>query len=240
MRLRTHVGRRRLAPVLGVAGVLLAGCGLGSVGGASAPPAVAPTSQPATSQPATSQPPVPPAGDVRLAAFGDSITQADGNVPAGELGTASWLSTAATDGVVFAGGWARGGATTADMLAAAEPADADVLVILAGTNDPGAGISAEATAGNLRALVDRVGVERVVLSAVPPRDEAPAVAVATNEGLATLAEQEGWVFADPMAGVRDGDRFAPGMSSDGLHPREEGAAVIGAALRRTVLEVAGR
>ncbi|WP_175486553.1 SGNH/GDSL hydrolase family protein [Geodermatophilus poikilotrophus] len=183
---------------------------------------------------------LPPSGDVRLAAFGDSITQADGDVPAGELGPGSWLSTAVTDGVVFAGGWARGGATTADMLAAAGPVDADVVVVLAGTNDPGADITAAETAANIRALVDLVGVEQVVLSAVPPRDEAPEIAVATNEALAGLASESGWHFADPMAGVRDGDRFAPGMSTDGLHPSEEGAAVIGAALRTAVLEAAGR
>ncbi|MGY1652144.1 SGNH/GDSL hydrolase family protein [Geodermatophilus sp. SYSU D01119] len=184
-------------------------------------------------------PPSPPADAVRLAAVGDSITQADGDVPAGVLGRESWLSTAATDGVVFAGGWARPGATTADMLAAAGPVDADVLVVLAGTNDPGAGLTEAETADNVRGIVEAVGVERVVLSAVPPRDEAPAVAVATNAALEVLAEEEGWTFADSAAGVRSGDRFAPGMATDGLHPSEEGAAVIGAALREAVLEAAG-
>lgn len=222
--MRRHLG----AAALPVAAVLLTACGGG-------PGAVVPAAGP------TSQGPLlPPAEEVRLAAYGDSITQADGDVPAGELGAGSWLSTAATDGVVFAGGWARGGATTADVLAAAEPVDADVLVVLAGTNDPGAGLSGEQTAANIRALVDRVGVAQVVVSAVPPRDAAPEVAVATNEVLADLAEQAGWVFADPMAGVREGDRFAPGMSTDGLHPTGAGAAVIGSALRSTVLEVAAR
>lgn len=186
-----------------------------------------------------SPPGAPTAGTVRLAAVGDSITQADGDVAAGVLGRASWLSTAATDGVVFAGGWARPGATTADVLAAVGPVDADVLVVLAGTNDPGRGITPTGTADNLRGIVERVGVDDVVLSSVPPRDADPAVAVATNEALAGLAADEGWVFVDAAAGVRTGDRFAPGMTTDGLHPTEAGAAAIGTALRRAVLDAAG-
>jgi lysophospholipase L1-like esterase len=176
---------------------------------------------------------------VRLAAVGDSITQADGDVSAGVLGPASWLSTAVTGDVVLAGGWARPGATTADMLAAVGPVDADVLVVLAGTNDPGRGLTAARTADNIRGIVERVGVDDVVLSSVPPRDADPAVAVATNEALADLAEDEGWVFVDAAAGVRTGDRFAPGMTTDGLHPSEAGAAAIGTALRRAVREAGG-
>ena len=192
-----------------------------------------------TSAPTADTPADATAGSVRLAAVGDSITQADGDVTRGVLGRESWLSTAATDGVVFAGGWARPGATTADMLAAVGPVDADVLVVLAGTNDPGARLSDAETADNIRGIVEAVGVERVVLSSVPPRDAAPEVAVATNALLEDLAEEEGWVFADAAAGVRSGDRFAPGTTTDGLHPSEEGAALIGTALRGAVLEAAG-
>ncbi|RBY77796.1 hypothetical protein DQ238_14115 [Geodermatophilus sp. TF02-6] len=173
-----------------------------------------------------------------MAAVGDSITQADGDVPAGVLGPASWLSTAATDGVVFTGGWARAGATTADMLAAVQPVDADVLVVLAGTNDPVHGLPGEQTAADVRGIVERVGVDEVVLCAVPPLDADPAVAVATNAVLEELAGDEGWVYADAMAGIRRDDRFAPGMSADGVHPTGEAAAVIGRSLREAVLEVA--
>jgi lysophospholipase L1-like esterase len=190
-----------------------------------------------TTEPPAVRTPVLPA-PVRLAAVGDSITQADGDVPTGVLGAGSWLSATVADEVTFAGGWARGGATTADMLAAAAPVDADVLVVLAGTNDPPAGIPGERTAADLRALVARMGVPRVVLSAVPPRDAAPAMAVETNRVLAELAAAEGWTFADPMALVRGGDVFAAGMSDDGLHPNPRAAALIGESLRLTVREVA--
>jgi lysophospholipase L1-like esterase len=226
-------GPRAGAGALLAAAVLLGGCGpVGSGPGSSLPHAAAGTAAPS----ATGTPEVPAL--VRLAAVGDSITQADGDVPAGVLGTGSWLSSTVAEEVTFAGGWARGGATTADMLAAAGPVDADVLVVLAGTNDPPAGISGEQTAANLRALVARMGVPRVVLSAVPPRDAVPGMAVDTNRVLADLAAAEGWTFADPMAAVRAGDLFTPGMSDDGLHPNPRAAAVIGESLRVTVREVA--
>jgi lysophospholipase L1-like esterase len=226
-------GPRAGAGALLAAAVLLGGCGAVGSGSASAlPHAAAGTMQP----PAPVPPEVP--AQVRLAAVGDSITQADGDVPAGVLGAGSWLSTTVADEVTFAGGWARGGATTADMLAAATLVAADVLVVMAGTNDPTAGIPGEQTAADLRALVARMGVPRVVLSAVPPRDAAPAMAVETNRVLAELAAAEGWTFADPMALVRAGDVFAPGMSDDGLHPNPRAAALIGDSLRVTVREVA--
>jgi lysophospholipase L1-like esterase len=226
-------GPRAGAGALLVAAVLLGGCGAVGSGPASAlPHAAAGTTQP----PAPVTPEVP--AQVRLAAVGDSITQADGDVPAGVLGPGSWLSTTVADEVTFAGGWARGGATTADMLAAAAPVAADVLVVMAGTNDPTAGIPGEQTAADLRTLVARMGVPRVVLSAVPPRDAVPAMAVETNRVLAELAAAEGWTFADPMALVRAGDVFAPGMSDDGLHPNPRAAALIGDSLRVTVRMVA--
>ncbi|MGY1623512.1 SGNH/GDSL hydrolase family protein [Geodermatophilus sp. SYSU D00965] len=227
---RPAAGHRAAGALLAVA-VLLGGCG-GSGPASSLPHAAAGTTDP----PAPVTPEV--AAPIRLAAVGDSITQADGDVPAGVLGPGSWLAATVADEVTFAGGWARGGATTADMLAAATHVDADVLVVMAGTNDPTAGIPGEQTAADLRALVARTGVPRVVLSAVPPRDAVPAMAVETNRVLAELAAAQGWTFADPMVLVREGDRFAPGMSDDGLHPNPRAAALIGESLRGTVREVA--
>jgi lysophospholipase L1-like esterase len=213
-----HSGPTTAAALVAAAGLVLAGCTSGAAGGT---PSAAPSP-----------------GPVRLAAVGDSITQADGDVPQGVLGPASWLSTAVGGEVVFAGGWARAGATTADVLAAVGPVDADVLVVLAGTNDPGRGLTAGETADNVRGIAERVGADAVVLSSVPPRDADPAVAVATNTALRELADGEGWLFADAAAGVRTGDRYAAGMTTDGLHPSAEGAAVIGAALREAVLRAA--
>jgi lysophospholipase L1-like esterase len=178
---------------------------------------------------------------VRLAVVGDSITEADSpDFDGGRLGPESWLEHTVGDGVVLVGGWARWGATTAQMAAAVEPVEADVLVVLAGTNDVGSGEAAAETPENLRRIADVVGAPRVVLSAVPPIDAAPHLATGLNAELEDLAAEEGWEWVDAPAGLRDGARFAEGMASDGLHPTEAGARVIGEAIRGAVLGAGGR
>lgn len=174
---------------------------------------------------------------VRLAVVGDSITEADSpDFDGGRLGPESWVHHAVGDDVVLAGGWARWGATTAQMAAAVEPVEADVLVVLAGTNDVGSGEPAAGTRENLRRIADVVGAPRVVLSAVPPIDAAPHLATDLNAELEDLAADEGWQWVDAPAGLRHGDRFADGMASDGLHPTAAGARVIGEAVREAVLK----
>ncbi len=65
------------------------------------------------------------------------------------------------DGITFAGGWARAGATPADMAAAVQPIpDVDVVVVLAGTNAVRRGLTvAEQTAAydHIVATVDATG-----------------------------------------------------------------------------------
>ncbi|WP_043502169.1 SGNH/GDSL hydrolase family protein [Georgenia sp. SUBG003] len=78
---------------------------------------------------------------------------------------------------------------------------------------------------------------QVVISAVPPIDAAPALAAELNTALEALAQDEGWVWVDAPAGLRDGARFADGMTSDGLHPTETGARVLGEAIGAVVREV---
>ena len=190
--------------------------------------------------------PAPAAGTaatdaVRLAVVGDSITEADSpDFDSGRLGPESWVHHTVARDVVLAGGWARWGATTAQMAAAVEPVEADVLVILAGTNDVGSGEPAGNTRDNLREIAHVVGAPRVVLSAVPPIDAAPHLATELNAELEDLAAQEGWDWVDAPAGLRDGDRFAPSMASDGLHPTEAGARVLGEAIREAVLDGGGQ
>jgi lysophospholipase L1-like esterase len=167
-----------------------------------------------------------------MAVVGDSVSEADSpNFAAGAIGPGSWVSSALGEGIVFAGGWANGGATSAQMLQAAAPVAADVLVIVAGVNDSGQGIPFATTAANLRGIASAVGAPRVVLATVPPRDRAPAVATTYNQRLRELATAQGWEFVDAMAGVRAGERYRPGMTVDGVHPSVAGAATIGAAMR---------
>ncbi|MCI2265185.1 SGNH/GDSL hydrolase family protein [Sediminivirga luteola] len=178
--------------------------------------------------------PEPGADAVRMAAVGDSITEADSpDFTAGELGPESWVSYAVGEEIEFAGGWAQWGATTAQMAEGAGPVDADVLVILAGTNDSGWNAHDE-VGRNLVRIAEAVGAPRVVLSSIPPLDDAPELATELNSYLEDLAGEQGWEWVDAAAGLRDGERFAPGMASDGVHPTQEGARVIGEAVREAV------
>jgi lysophospholipase L1-like esterase len=173
---------------------------------------------------------------VALAVVGDSISEADSrDFSAGRLGPGSWVSHAVGGELRFAGGWAVSGALTSQMARGAWRVPADVLVILAGTNDVARGIPFPTCAANLRSIAGTVGVGRVVISTIPPIDQAPDLATGYNEQLRALAAVEGWEFVDAMAGIRSGDRFADGMSWDGVHPTVAAAAVIGGAIRALVL-----
>lgn len=189
------------------------------------------SSQPESEErmPATSG---PTADGPTFAAIGDSHTDADSpDFAAGDLGPASWARYVVDDGFVFAGGWAQWGATTEQMADAAAPIDADTLVVLAGTNDLAFGIPFDDVAANLGRIVDRVGIDEVVVVSIPPMEAFPEDAIEFNEQLEELADDRGWRFVDASAGLRNDDgRFREGMTFDGLHPSEAGARVLGEAI----------
>ena len=172
------------------------------------------------------------AAQARFAAVGDSITDADSpDFAAGDLGAASWATYVVDDGFAFAGGWAEWGATTAMMADSVGPIDADVLVVLAGTNDIAFGIPFDESAANLDRIIDAVGIEDVVVVSIPPMAASPDVAEAYNVRLDDLAGDRGWRFVDASAGLRTADgSYVDGMSSDGLHPSVDGARVLGEAI----------
>ena len=124
---------------------------------------------------------------------------------AGDLGAASWATYVVDDGFAFAGGWAEWGATTAMMADSVGPIEADVLVVLAGTNDVAFGIPFDESAANLDRIVDVVGIEDVVVVSIPPMDAFPAGAEAYNDRLDDLAGDRGWRFVDASAGLRTAD-----------------------------------
>ena len=173
-----------------------------------------------------------------FAAVGDSITDADSpDFAAGNFGPASWATYVVDDGFTFAGGWAEWGATTAMMADAVVPVEADVLVVLAGTNDVAFGIAFEDSAANLEQIVDTVGIRDVVVVSIPPMDALPDAAEAYNERLDDVASDRGWRFVDASAGLRTADgRYGDGMSSDGLHPSADGARVLGEAIAAELRE----
>jgi len=170
---------------------------------------------------------------ITVTAIGDSVTAGNSpNFMAGQLGTLSWVSLLPS-GEQFVGGWALKGATTEDMLANAKPVAADVLVIIAGTNDGGR-VPFATSADHLKAIAQKVGAKRVVVSAIPPRDANPEWATDYNLQLQPFAVSQGWQFVDPMVGVRSGDHYIPGMTADGVHPTAPAVKIIAESLATAI------
>ncbi|WP_191906718.1 SGNH/GDSL hydrolase family protein [Microbacterium lushaniae] len=174
---------------------------------------------------------------VRMAVVGDSLSEGDSaDFSGGDFGDRSWLPWALDERVVFAGGWAVSGALTEAMAENVRPYDADVLVILGGTNDLALGIDLRDTQRHLVEIADTASVERVVLVGVPPIDFAPDTVGPYNQALRELAAERGWEFADAAADLRAPDEtFREGLTWDGLHPTAEGARLLGEAIRAHVL-----
>lgn len=173
---------------------------------------------------------------VTFSVVGDSIT-ADhaypGQVARRIVGARSWAAFAQEPGTAFAGGWARGGATTAEMLAGSTPVKSDVLVVIAGTNDIHAGVPFAQIGRNLQAIVDKARAPRVIVSSVPPRNDFRERTLAYNEWLHGFAAEQGWRWIDGSRGLRDDNhpgRYAKGLTYDGVHPSAEGARILGAAV----------
>lgn len=213
MALQDGISRRALlAAATGVSIVGLAGCG-------------AQRAEPARGP-----------GPNTLYAVGDSLTE--GNSPDfanRRFGDRSWVFHLDPSLRVL-GGWARGGATSDDMLGGVVQSAADTLVLLAGANDVGS-LPFEKTAQNLAMIATVVGAARVVVSTLPPRDDQPEVNVQFNDDLAILARDAGWHLVDPMIAVREGAQYKAGMTSDGIHPTVSGAAAIGRAMSELLREL---
>ena len=221
-----------------VAALLLtsvAGCGPKADDAQPAAPSSAVPSSPA---PATADPATPR----RLLVVGDSITAGSTDVAEPLVGDrvqgdASWLPAAEqTSGWDLVGGWAVPGATTADRLAGVEPTDwtADVLVVMAGTNDLVRDLSWEQSAADLEGVVAAVGAPTVVVVAIAPNDPRPAARNGYNAALADLAGRNGWVYLDPWGGVDAGGSFTPGASPDGTHLTPTVAADVGSRIGRSL------
>ncbi|WP_422933648.1 SGNH/GDSL hydrolase family protein [Sinomonas sp. P47F7] len=179
-------------------------------------------------------------GVIRFAAVGDSITQGDSpDFSTGWTGGLSWVTYAKSPTLVFAGGWALGGAKTANMAANVKPVTADVLVILAGTHDLAVGVPFGQTVANLERIAQTAGAPRVIVSAVPPRNGAPDATVAFNAALRAAVLAHGWTWTDATAGLREGTHYVPGLTRDGIHPNGMGAEVLGKALAAAMRQAVG-
>jgi len=149
----------------------------------------------------------------------------------GEIAAESWVTRVSSEHLEFVGGWARGGASTADMRAGIAPLDPDVLVILAGTNDLLQQVPFEVSAANLVAISRIGGGDEVAVVSLPPLAADPSASAAYNRRLAGLADDNGWLFLDASAVLRDGDDWSDGATADGVHPTPRAQAELGLAVR---------
>ncbi|HEY8717533.1 SGNH/GDSL hydrolase family protein [Pengzhenrongella sp.] len=171
-----------------------------------------------------------------FAAVGDSITAANSDdLGQQKVGDGSWVYYARSSELRFGGGWAHGGAQSSAMARNARFVRADVLVIIAGINDYRHHVPFATTSKNLLAIARTVGADRVIVSAIPPSNVEPAIAAEFNRKLKPFVEAQGWTYMDAMADLRDGKRYAPGMTWDGTHPTQAAAKLIGAAIAKAIV-----
>jgi len=217
---------------------LLAGCGPAGVPGQ--PPAATAASASGDESQVTA-----PAGPQTFVVVGDSITAGGTTVAesmAGDAvrGEASWVPAAEqASGCDLVAGWAVPGATTAQMHSGVVPGDwsADVLVVMAGTNDLVQGLPWEESAADLGSVVAAVDAPTVVVVSIAPNDPRPAARNGFNAALAHLAGERGWTYLDPWGGVDAGGAFTPGASTDGIHPTAEVATDVGYRIGRSLAEL---
>jgi lysophospholipase L1-like esterase len=181
-----------------------------------------------------------PADTVTFAVVGDSISAWDPSY----ANAHPWQDGAATLPLAFVGGWAVPGATTTQMLAesAGRLPEADVLVIMAGTNDLLPEVTDHRPASTLvriDAIVRASGATRVVLSAVAPNDLRPDETAVLNAHLAALARLRGWTWVDPWVEVRSADgTYVEATTTDGIHPRPATARRVGIAMHTAIVDAA--
>jgi len=176
---------------------------------------------------------------VDFVVVGDSITAGTSPVRgAQQPGAGSWIPGADAAPLVYRGGWAVPGSTSTAMREGVAPQTADVVVVMAGTNDVLLGVPWETSRANLITIVGTVGVADVVLSTIPPLDPEPALRQDYNGRLRALAAEQGWDLVDPWTDVDRGGGWAAGATIDGVHQTPEVGRRAGVAIRAAVLDAA--
>lgn len=186
----------------------------------------------------------PAPGPVRVAIIGDSITSWD--PPYAGDPAQSWVFTATSNEMPLVGGWALPGASIGDMADHLEPVDADVFLIMAGTNDLPIkshrikGTPVADRIATLDQMVARVTTEHVIVLAVAPFGFDHAVGVEWNAHLREYAAARGFAFVDPWVHVRDASGgWLPGADrGDGVHPSPATATHVGNVISNAIAAVA--
>jgi lysophospholipase L1-like esterase len=172
---------------------------------------------------------------ITFAVAGDSLTAWDDQTfpePDGDLDPVTWTHWVIEDGLVLAGGYARGFASAREIADAMVAVDADILVVMVGTNDTGV-TDAAAVFDAIDDIVRVSRVSEVLVSAIPPDDGFANEALAYNAKLEAFVESREWGWVDPWDGMRDGGAWVAGLSGDGVHPtagaaRDAGAIIVAA------------
>ena len=163
-----------------------------------------------------------------IAVVGDRVTAWQ---PPDERAT-SWASYAAGHGVRIVDFWAERDARVRDLTAVVTPSDADVLVILAGTNDLDHAASADEVELGMQRIAETAGTDDVLVSSIPPVEGQPQKTADFNELLARIAYRHDWSFVDAGSTVvAKNCTYRKDMSDDGIRPTAEGARLIGEAVR---------
>lgn len=169
----------------------------------------------------------------RFAVVGDSISACStGHLESrAELMPGCWPTVVDSHpDLSYVGGWAQAGSLSTEEAVRVQPVPtADVLVVMNGTNDI---LKLNQFRSHLEALdmiANTVGAPKVVLLALPPIDytDVSAAVAPHNAELAAHAASRGWVFLDPWADFRYGDKWAPGTTTDGVHPTDATSARVG-------------
>lgn len=198
-------------------------------------------SSPSTSEPSTPAPtPTPTAEPLTFAVVGDSISARAGRTGI-DQSAGSWTSYAgAADLEYVDNGWAQNGATLFEMEANLSAVGADALVILAGTNDLTGGVPVADRLAIVGQLADQSGASRIVISAVPPFDGAPAASTEWNAALAEYASARGWQFVDPWSTLRTpAGSYIARFTLDGVHPTVAAAQIVGTVIHAALVESTG-
>ncbi|MBT1675188.1 SGNH/GDSL hydrolase family protein [Curtobacterium aurantiacum] len=140
----------------------------------------------------------------------------------------SWMRQLKDTTMTNVGGTAIGNATTTRILDDAEAHDADVLVVMAGTNDLRYQRSSASILQNIDKIATKVGADHVVISAIAPSNATNSgkshvdrrkLGEVLNRDLQNHALTRGWMFVDPWAADRRLDGGWPSSRTyDGVHP----------------------
>jgi lysophospholipase L1-like esterase len=158
----------------------------------------------------------------------------------------SWIHQLTDPRITAVGGFARDGFTSQQVLSNITPVKADVLVVMLGINDLHfvQTENIENIVANVNRIVARVGVSRVIVSAVAPSDVtywAPNAADSRSaQGRLNIALKRDslaheWTFVDPYSKIRTSDGgYRAGFTIDNIHPTVAGYAIVASAMTRSI------